>query len=129
VPISGIQSLEFDLAFAYKFKVYFGLFPSRSGSTLPRVECSWSSLSRRVYDNLTSRQAAKPAGQTHAPACARDHHHATAASVHAQSSSSRHRCPYAGSKRNLPMTERLEVEDTYDIWACLVSESNKLFRL
>ena len=27
MPITGIQSAGFDLANAYKFKVYFGLFP------------------------------------------------------------------------------------------------------
>jgi hypothetical protein len=33
VSISGIQSSGFDLAFAYKFKVYFGLFPKENEST------------------------------------------------------------------------------------------------
>jgi hypothetical protein len=34
VPISGIRSSGFDLAFAYKFRVYFGLFPSSNRSLL-----------------------------------------------------------------------------------------------
>jgi hypothetical protein len=33
VPISGILSLGFDLAFAYKFRVCFGLFPNFARAT------------------------------------------------------------------------------------------------
>jgi hypothetical protein len=34
VSISGIQSSGFDLTFAYKFKVYFGLFKERKKEDL-----------------------------------------------------------------------------------------------
>jgi hypothetical protein len=62
VPISGIQSLGFDLANVYKFKVYFRLFPSEKDAPplMPveqvtnTISASWEfatlfDLTRRAY--------------------------------------------------------------------------------
>ena len=57
--ISGIASSWFDLAFVYKFKVYFELFPSNddeaswSGHVVGRHACNLRFLRVKVWGNFS----------------------------------------------------------------------------